>query len=626
MGMMVDRGRSWVEIVTLTLGALAGFGHVTLLPLPVVAASDLPVDPGISGLSEEQHVFKRPHPINGFGPEGEHVWEKITPTKDLVWYDCYSTRQCARLLVPLDYSDENGSQAAIALVRVPSTYPTSSPEYRGPVLFNPGGPGGSGVDMIARSGDAFVKILGSQFDIIGFDPRGKSEFKPLSIVMSSHYLLLVTVVFLGIARSTPKAQIFPTQAEREVWEADARSLGQVSGAVHAWARSQITGKLVLERTSDFMKHINTENTARDMLRIVEAHGRSKLQYWGFSYGTILGATYASILPDKIERLIMDGVADAEDYFACRSIAVWSNNLRDTDKTMQSFYDGCYSAGPSGCPFYASSPALIQQRLQALYNSISKKPVPIATDKSYGTLDIDRLKGAVFTSLYSPYAKFHTLAQSLADLELGNATAIYQVLETPTFACQCGSETSFSASVNEGTLFVACTDGKPVPSDVEFSRKHYDDMSRSSRDWGRLWSTGAIRCSGWPQFNRTHFQGPFVTNTSFPILLIGNTADRVPIVPRAQKMSKGFKNSMVLTQDTPGHSSFAMPSLCTIQYIRDYFVEGSVPAIGTVCAATGSPWPRVEAEMITQEKLSKKDWELLQATRELSRIFEVPRML
>ncbi|TFK64069.1 alpha/beta-hydrolase [Pluteus cervinus] len=561
--------------------------------LPVLASE------GVSGVTGEQYVFERPRVTNRPAPGGEYIWEQITPTKNLVWYDCYTARQCARLLVPLDYSNEGGLQAAIALVRIPSTYPTSSPEYRGPVLFNPGGPGGSGVDAVNLNGDQFVKILGPQFDIVGFDPR-------------------------GIARSTPKGEAFLAQAERKIFEADADRLGPEGGdadVANAWARSQIIGKLASERTSDFLKHINTENTARDMLRIVEAHGRSKLLYWGFSYGSILGATYASILPDKVERLIIDGVADAENYFA----TLWSNNLLDTDKTMQAFYDGCYSAGPEGCPFYAPGPGLIAQKLSALYDSVHKNPFTVVTDKSYGTLDLDRLKATVFRVLYKPYTQFHPLAQALADLRNGNATAIYQMSETPTFGCSCGTEPLLSTSVDEGYMFVACTDGKPVPSDLEYSLKHHSEMSRSS-EWGGQWSTTAIRCSGWPQFTKTHFQGPFVANTSFPILLIGNTADPVTPLWAAQKMSKGFKNSMVLTQDTPGHCSISMPSLCTTQYIRDYFVDGSVPTIGTICAATGSPWPRIEAEMMVEENLSEKDQELLQATRELSRTFEVPRVL
>lgn len=74
--------------------------------------------------------------------------------------------------VPLDYSSPEGRQAAIALIRKPALVSEDSHLYRGPVLFNPGGPGGSGVDLIRNTGSLFSTILGPQFDIVGFDPRG----------------------------------------------------------------------------------------------------------------------------------------------------------------------------------------------------------------------------------------------------------------------------------------------------------------------------------------------------------------------------------------------------------------------------------------------------------------------
>ena len=77
--------------------------------------------------------------------------------------------------VPLDYSEPDGRQAAIALVRKPALIPKGSHLYRGPVLFNPGGPGGSGVGLILALGNAFSTIIGPQFDIVGFDPRGMSS-------------------------------------------------------------------------------------------------------------------------------------------------------------------------------------------------------------------------------------------------------------------------------------------------------------------------------------------------------------------------------------------------------------------------------------------------------------------
>jgi pimeloyl-ACP methyl ester carboxylesterase len=74
--------------------------------------------------------------------------------------------------VPLNYSDPDGEKAIIAMTRIPSPLPVESPWYRGPILFNPGGPGGSGVDLIARDGKLLSAVVGPQFDVLGFDPRG----------------------------------------------------------------------------------------------------------------------------------------------------------------------------------------------------------------------------------------------------------------------------------------------------------------------------------------------------------------------------------------------------------------------------------------------------------------------
>lgn len=79
------------------------------------------------------------------------------------------------LQVPLDYNAPQSEFASIAIVRLPSTSPKS--EYRGPILFNPGGPGGSGVDAIVGAGAAFATVFGPEFDIVGFDPRGASPLE-----------------------------------------------------------------------------------------------------------------------------------------------------------------------------------------------------------------------------------------------------------------------------------------------------------------------------------------------------------------------------------------------------------------------------------------------------------------
>ncbi|KAF8185203.1 hypothetical protein BJ912DRAFT_927579 [Pholiota molesta] len=226
--------------------------------------------------------------------------------------------------------------SSIALIRKRAT--VRPPLYRGPILINPGGPGESGVDIVRIAGRLFGTIVGPQFDIVGFDPRE---------------------------------------------------------SVAAHGRVSFLGRLTAENDDGYLRHINTDQTARDMLRIVEAHGRTKLQYWGFSYGTVLGATFAAMFPDKVERIILDGVVDAENYYA---------------------YD-------------------IQKNLTALYDTVRIHPKPVRTKSGYGIVDYKMLHSAVFGSLYMPYASFPELAQGLAALAAGDGSLIFDMMNPPPFECR-----------------------------------------------------------------------------------------------------------------------------------------------------------------------------------------------
>ncbi|KAF8816536.1 hypothetical protein BYT27DRAFT_7077196 [Phlegmacium glaucopus] len=525
----------------------------------------------------------------------EFSWDKLPPRKELIWQECSPGRQCARLIVPLNYSDPEGEEAVIAVIRKPSTLPETSSNYRGPVLFNPGGPGASGIDMIqGPSGDLFGVLLGPQFDIVGFDPR-------------------------GIGHSTPRVSIFRTAEERAIWES--RSLYNTDDAVdHTWARARVRSQLAGERNHIHLRHINSDQTARDMLRIVEAHGRTKIQYWGFSYGSILGATFASMFPDKIERFIIDAVADSENYYA----TLWSNNLIDTDKAMESFYTGCADAGPDKCLFWAPSPDDIRQNLTNLYKSVQSQPVPVKSDRSYGVVDYNMLHYLVFRSLYTPFASFQRLARGLAELAAGDGTAVLEWTDPPPFECSQDSSKFLEKNSIEASTAIMCNDGVDIPGDLQYAQKHFEMMSKKS-EFGKIWSAIVTNCAGWPKFPKDHFQGPFVANTSYPMLVIGNTADPVTPLWAAKKMSRGFNNSVVLTQNSAGHTSVSSPSLCTVKHVRQYFTDGKLPEPGTVCEVDAGPFDKEEGleEGTAQGRLtmhmSEEDKLIFNALKELSRL-------
>ncbi|KAJ7465760.1 hypothetical protein B0H11DRAFT_1668512, partial [Mycena galericulata] len=101
---------------------------------------------------------------------------------------------------------------------------------------------------------------------------------------------------------------------------------------------------------------------------------------------------------------------------------WSNNLIDTDKVWSPFINGCVAAGPHGCAFYSPTVAEIQENVDKIYASLRARPIPVRTNTSFGIVDYSTMRRTIFTALYTPYAKFPALAQALADLSVGNATA------------------------------------------------------------------------------------------------------------------------------------------------------------------------------------------------------------
>ncbi|KAK6971968.1 Abhydrolase-4 domain-containing protein [Favolaschia claudopus] len=417
--------------------------------------------------------------------------------------------------------------------------------------------------MISVFADSAREVLGPQFDLVGFDPR-------------------------GVSRSTPRASFFDTQAER-IQFSSLLSLNASEDAFgRTYARYILQSSLVGARDDGSLRFINTESTARDMLKIVQAHGREKIQYWGFSYGSVLGATFAAMFPDKVERLIIDGIEDPEDYYSTS----WMN-LKDTQKTWNTFLDGCVAAGPDACALYEPTSSAIQAKVDALTQQLKTRPMPAAASlslsaPSYHVVDYTLLRETIFNAMYHPYEGFQQLASALHELSLGNASALYEMsagagLYPPPYHCPANASDAAKEEffdVQDGEFALVCNDGATVSTDYSDVTAKYEELCASS-PWCDLWPV-RLSCLGWPEYLKNNNTLSFTTNTSFPILVVSNTAD--PVTPHANgvKVSKGFAGSVLLTQDSPGHCSVAAPSTCTFSHIAAYFVNGTLPAADTIC--------------------------------------------
>ena len=174
------------------------------------------------------------------------------------------------------------------------------------------------------------------------------------------------------------------------------------------------------------------------------------------------------------------------------IALWSNSLLDTDKTMDSFYTGCADAGPDRCAFWALSPDDIRQNLTNLYDSLSVQPIPVKTGNTYGYVDYQMLHGFVFRCLYSPFATYPLLAQALADLAAGNGTIVLNAVTPAPFECSRDPFKGLEKNDIEALMAITCNDGANIPADLHSAQKHFEMMSNAS-EFGNLWAIGRVQC-------------------------------------------------------------------------------------------------------------------------------------
>ncbi|KAI9730869.1 MAG: hypothetical protein M1834_005587 [Cirrosporium novae-zelandiae] len=553
------------------------------------------------------------------------------------YHDCFDGLQCARLEVPMDYNrtDGKGRTVAVALTRLPAKVPVTDPRYGGPILINPGGPGGSGVSQLLYIGREIQTIVDSSidpnsksaddsdpkyFDIIGFDPR-------------------------GINNTTPVLSCFPDSFSRQNWGLAAEAVGILGSSEDSFTRNWYRSRAVADGCSQATgtsndgeevigQHMNTSPVAADMVQIIERHaewrekqgkseqeaqdsrhsyekaqsiatrtrwdkGNEKLQYWGFSYGSVLGTTFSAMYPDKVKRVILDGVCDSEDYYN----GDWFTNLVDADHILDRFVLYCEAVGPKGCRFYKSGGGLaIREAYEDVLSKIYKNPisVPASTERGPEIITWTDVKLMVKTAMYQPLRFFPLMASLLSDVASGNGTMFAGLKQErrhptcPSLECQAKGPYSSECSTpgesqNEATLGVLCTDAEGLGQiDEEGFTTYWHALQQQSKTIGDYWAHTRLSCIGWKTKAKWRFHGPFTGNTSHPLLWIGNTLDPVTPLRNAQKMSLSFPGSVVLQQESEGHTSLTAPSLCTAKAIRAYFQTGQLPARGTICEADVKP--------------------------------------
>jgi pimeloyl-ACP methyl ester carboxylesterase len=479
----------------------------------------------------------------------------------VAWSSCYvqfGPFECTTVRVPLDYAHPDGETIAIAITRLPAT----DPAHRiGSLFLNPGGPGGSGVDLVVGLGQQlYTPEVRARFDLVGFDPRG--------IMRSNGLRCFGTQKQWGLALPPSFFPMTPAE-EAQTAEAD-RTLN------HA---CETRGTRVRD-------HMSTGNVARDLDVLRDAVGDDKLTYAGFSYGSYLGTTYANLFPDRVRAVVVDGVVDPIAWSTGRDDEAltlpFSTRLHSHDgaqATLDEFFRLCDAAGDR-CAFSGGSAA----RFAALADRARQAPLKLVfPDGSTGELRYSDLIGMTLSAMYSSTV-WKPFARMLADIErYASPAAVGASMQA--FTTKYGS--SLYPNFVEGSPAVACEDSDNPHGYAAWSRA--GAQADASSYFGRAWTWGAWSpCAEWKAFDAGRYMGPFNKQTANPVLVVGSRFDPATRYEGAVTVHGLMPNSALLTVNGWGHTS-AFMSACADAAVARYLVDIATPPEGTTCSQDLDPF-------------------------------------
>lgn len=447
------------------------------------------------------------------------------------------------------------------------------------------------------------------FDIIGFDPRGIGWTEPAAHCMdhASTWSWTLRETTEGILGSSDAA------------------LGRLWSMSQAWGAS-CKEAVDAEDGPDIKQYMSTGLVARDMLEIVEKHAswvaeefgkgqeqgklvrwpnvdlwkpkHAKLQYWGFSYGTQLGATFSSMFPDRVGRVVLDGVVSSYDY----NHSLGNGSLTDNAKVMKSFYTYCVNAGPEACPLTTADSTYddVKDRVNDILESLYHNPLALTSSLGPDILTYSDIKGMIFSAGYTPMAAYPFLAAVLAAVEVGKGD-ILDILHTAyrvahIYSCPVPGSKPDSPypelpdADNVPTYAFLCNDGVDATHmTIDDFAAYWQQLEAVSPSAGAIWSSLMMRCTSWHIKPAYKYTGSYGGNTSHPILYLSNTADPVTPLRSARIMHAKFGNSGILVSDQAGHCSGIQPTLCVLNHVKMYFQTGMLPPENTLCVPPQSPF-------------------------------------
>lgn len=460
--------------------------------------------------------------------------------QQLSWEACAGDGfDCATVTAPMDWENPSDGEIELAIVRQRALNGNAV----GSLLMNPGGPGGSGYDLVADSVDfAAGDALQQNFDIVGFDPR-------------------------GVGRSAPVSCLDSADMDSYLYDLPQNETGSDAWIAEVGESSAAFNQACADNTGESLEFVTTVSAARDLDLLRAVLGDEKLNYLGYSYGTFLGATYAELYPDTVGRLVLDGAIDP------------SASISDVNEAQSMGFESALSAyledclGSSDCPFDGTVDSA-KQDIADLLASVQASPLPASDGRQLGS---STLLTAIIYPLYSadswPY-----LSQMLDQTMSGDPTYAFF------FADQYNGRDEQGNYINNQTeAFTAynCRD-YTFDADVDSMRQKAQELAEAAPVIGPYMGYGDIGCSTWPYPEQAE-RAEIHAEGADPIVVIGTTNDPATPYAWAEALADQLDSGVLVTYEGEGHTAYNKGSDCVNAAVESYLVDGTVPEDGLDCS-------------------------------------------
>ncbi len=452
----------------------------------------------------------------------------------LKWSAC-GENQCSRLTVPLSYDDPDGETIELAVLRAPAA---KRGQRVGQLVVNPGGPGGSGVQYAASGSYVFGERLTDFFDIVGFDPRGVGKSTPLECAGTEQTDELLSL--------DPD----PDNAEEEArFDRLTREFGEGC----------------LKNSGDLARHMTTTEVARDLDILREALGERQLDYFGASYGTAIGATYADLFPTNVRRMVLDGAIDPT--LSTRQLSL--GQARGFEIALRAYVQDCVDQGD--CLLGDSVDAGVE-RVGQLLRELDAEPLPTASGRE---LTEGLAQYGIILPLYNQ-DYWPLLTVSLKQALEGGGDRLLNLADQ--YASR--EQGKYQDNSIEAYLAVYCLDHSDfVPSgEVPDLLPEFEEASPT---FGRIFAYGATTCGSWPVKSGI-VPRLLDAEGAAPIVVVGTTRDPATPYEQAVTLAKQLQSGVFISRDGDGHTGFQQGNDCVDRAIEGYLVGGTVPKDGLSC--------------------------------------------